>query len=160
MGGLCSEGHEFLRICKKRDPVKAAHLVDVLVTQHARWTARKLRRALFGQSLVDFSGEAWTSGTEPKVPSKISHRGKGKKKSQGTNIHESFTRQFEVREAGGGVSEVGSSVPPSSSLVQNGEFSTSEFSCESESLQSSENSSQELPQSISVSACLQVPSVS
>merc|ERR1712070_1058205 len=43
----------------------------------------------------------------------------------GTNIYESFTRQFAVREAGGCVSEVVSSVPPSSSLVQNGEFSTS-----------------------------------
>ena len=28
--------------------------------QHAKWTARRIRRALFGQSLVDFSGSSWT----------------------------------------------------------------------------------------------------
>ena len=31
------------------------------MTQHARWTARRIRRALFGQSLVDFSGSSWSS---------------------------------------------------------------------------------------------------
>ena len=31
-----------------------------LVTQHAKWTARRIRRALFGQSLVDFSGSTWS----------------------------------------------------------------------------------------------------
>ena len=43
MGGLCKEGHEFLKI-----------MIDVLVTQHSKWTARRVRRALLGQSLVDF----------------------------------------------------------------------------------------------------------
>ena len=36
MGGLCSEGHEFLRLCKKRDVEKTFHLMDVLITQHSR----------------------------------------------------------------------------------------------------------------------------
>ena len=36
-------------------------LLDVLVTQHPKWTARRTRRALFGQSLVDFSGPSWSS---------------------------------------------------------------------------------------------------
>ena len=49
MGGLCEEGHEFLRHCKKRDKDATQHMIDVLVTQHARWTASRLRRALFGQ---------------------------------------------------------------------------------------------------------------
>ena len=35
-------------------------MLDVLVTQHAKWTARRIRRALFGQSLVDFSGACWS----------------------------------------------------------------------------------------------------
>merc|ERR1712224_896125 len=48
MGGLCDEGHDFLRHCKKRDKEATQHMIDVLVTQHARWTARRLRRALFG----------------------------------------------------------------------------------------------------------------
>ena len=60
MGGLCAEGHEFLRICRKRSPIKADHMQDVLVTQHSRWTARRVHRALFGQSLINFLGSCWT----------------------------------------------------------------------------------------------------
>ena len=37
------------------------HLLDVLVTQHAKWTAKRIRRGLFGQSLVDFSTDSWSS---------------------------------------------------------------------------------------------------
>ena len=37
------------------------HLLDVLVTQHALWTAKRIRRGLFGQALVDFSTESWSS---------------------------------------------------------------------------------------------------
>ena len=61
MGGLCQEGHEFLRLCKKRNKGATLHLLDVLVTQHAKWTANRLRRGLFGQSLVDFSTPSWSS---------------------------------------------------------------------------------------------------
>ena len=50
MGGLCDEGHEFLRVCRKRNPEKTKHLIDVLVTQHSRWVASRMRRALFGQA--------------------------------------------------------------------------------------------------------------
>ena len=50
MGGLCEEGHEFLRVCRKRNPEKTKHLIDVLVTQHSRWVASRLRRSLFGQA--------------------------------------------------------------------------------------------------------------
>lgn len=60
MGGLCSEGHEFIRICKKRNLLEAEHMLDVLVTQHSRWTARRLHRALFGQSLINFVGDSWS----------------------------------------------------------------------------------------------------
>ena len=37
------------------------HLIDVLVTQHAKWTAKRIRRGLFGQALVDFSTASWSS---------------------------------------------------------------------------------------------------
>ena len=37
------------------------HLLDVLVTQHAKWTAKRVRRGLFGQSIVDFSTDSWSS---------------------------------------------------------------------------------------------------
>merc|ERR1712007_192661 len=61
MGGLCEEGHDFLRLCKKRNKAATLHMLDVLVTQHAKWTAKRVRRGLFGQSLVDFSTESWSS---------------------------------------------------------------------------------------------------
>ena len=55
MGGLCKEGHEFLRVCKKKDLEKTQHMMDVLITQHAKWTARRVKRLFFGQwSLVAF----------------------------------------------------------------------------------------------------------
>ena len=60
MGGLCREGHDFLRLCKKRNKTATLRLLDVLATQHAKWTARRIRRSLFGQSLVDFSGSSWS----------------------------------------------------------------------------------------------------
>ena len=50
MGGLCEEGHEFLRVCRKRNPEKTKHLFDVLVTQHSRWVASRMRRSLFDQA--------------------------------------------------------------------------------------------------------------
>ena len=55
MGGLCDEGHDFLRLCRKRNKGATMHLLDVLVTQHAKWTAKRVRRGLFGQSIVDFT---------------------------------------------------------------------------------------------------------
>ena len=61
MGGLCEERHEFLRLCKKRNKGATMHLLDVLVTQHAKWTAKRIRRGLFGQALVDFSTDSWSS---------------------------------------------------------------------------------------------------
>ena len=36
------------------------HLQDVLVTQHAKWTAKRIRRGLFGQSIVDFTSASWS----------------------------------------------------------------------------------------------------
>ena len=50
-----------MRLCKKRNKSATLRLLDVLVTQHAKWTARRIRRALFGQSLLDFSGSSWSS---------------------------------------------------------------------------------------------------
>lgn len=68
-GGLCQEGHDFLRLCKKRNKSATLRLLDVLATQHAKWTARRIRRALFGQSMDDFSGSTWSyikiRGLEP-----------------------------------------------------------------------------------------------
>ena len=64
MGGLCKEGHEFLKMCKKKDLVATLRMVDVLVTQHSKWTARRIRRALFGQSLVDFNADPWRGATD------------------------------------------------------------------------------------------------
>ena len=60
MGGLCAEGHDFLQLCRKRNKGATTHLLDVLVTQHAKWTAKRVRRGLFGQSIVDFTTASWS----------------------------------------------------------------------------------------------------
>merc|ERR1711904_511496 len=36
-------------------------LKDVSVTQHSKWTAKRVRRGLFGQSIVDFTTTSWSS---------------------------------------------------------------------------------------------------
>ena len=46
---------------KKRNKAATLHLLDVLVTQHAKWTAKRVRRGLFGQSIVDFSTASWSA---------------------------------------------------------------------------------------------------
>ena len=51
-------------------------MIDVLVTQHSRRSARRLHRALFGQSLINFQDD-WKPETTVAPPSKISFRGKG-----------------------------------------------------------------------------------
>ena len=58
---LCDEGHIFLRLCKKRNKCATLHILDVLVTQRAKWTAKRVRRGLFRQSIVDFSTGSWSS---------------------------------------------------------------------------------------------------
>ena len=70
MGGLCKEGHQFLKICKKKDPVATSRMIDVLVTQHSKWTGRRVRRSLFGQFIVDFTADPWVglkNGSDRKV---------------------------------------------------------------------------------------------
>ena len=95
VGGLCSQGHAFLKFCRDRNPDKVDLLLDVLVTQHSRWTARRIHRALFGQSLIDFSGESWTChSNESTTNSKISNRCKHKSHACQTHILSDFTRQF------------------------------------------------------------------
>ena len=46
MGSLDSEAHKFLRKLRKKDSKRTEHLMDVLVVQHAKWIARRLRRSL------------------------------------------------------------------------------------------------------------------
>ena len=76
---LCEEGHDFLRLCKKRNKGATLHLLDVLVTQHAKWTAKRVRRGLFGQSIVDFSTESWSS-------IQLKESGKGKASEQNRTL--------------------------------------------------------------------------
>jgi hypothetical protein len=86
MGGLCAEGHEFLCICNKRNPLAAQHFVDILVTQHSRWSARRIHRALFGQSLVDFSGTEWAPTSDILLADRIYFRGKGSAKERAQSL--------------------------------------------------------------------------
>ena len=48
-------------VLKKFNNGVTLHILDVLVTQHAKWTAKRVRRGLFGQSIVDFSTDSWSS---------------------------------------------------------------------------------------------------
>lgn len=89
MGDLCSEGHEFIRACRSRECAKAELLLDVLVTQHSRWTERRIHRALIGQSLMDFG--SWNCLSSQTGKSKISNRCQNKKCAMLSN---KFTRQF------------------------------------------------------------------
>ena len=95
MGGLCQEGHDFLRLCKKRKGA-TLRLLDVLATQHAKWTARRrIRRALFGQSLINFSGPSWScvkihkSAPEPQIVNK--------RKKQVSRMAQEFSKTEEAK---------------------------------------------------------------
>ena len=96
MGGLCAEGHEFLRICKKRSLTKAERMLDVLVTQHSRWTARRIHRALFGQCLINFLGSSWIP--EASLSESCQHSTKCKH-THNTNSQLTFTRLAEAYHA-------------------------------------------------------------
>ena len=50
MGGMGHEAHDFLKTCKHRNLSVAEHMISVLVTQHSKWVATRLRRAVYGQS--------------------------------------------------------------------------------------------------------------
>ena len=64
------------------------------MTQHSRWTARRIHRALFGQSLIDSSGTSWTNLSSNKTSSKISNRCKHKAHANQAHILSKFTEQF------------------------------------------------------------------
>ena len=66
---------------KKKDPTATQWMIDVLVTQHSKWTARRVRRALFGQSIVDFTADPWT-GIQSKRDSKAAGAQKRTRKKQ------------------------------------------------------------------------------
>jgi hypothetical protein len=91
MGGLNDEGVEFLRMLNKRNPEQAKHLQDVLVSQHARWTARRVRRALFGQALPRQAEDAWrvvsSSKQKPRVKACADTRGDMRALRQAFSTH-------------------------------------------------------------------------
>jgi hypothetical protein len=91
MGGLCSEGHEFLKICKKKNKAATLRMMDVLVTQHSKWTAKRIRRALFGQSFVDFNADPWTTSRDSKDSVKPEANKKKAKKKQ-SRIEREFSQ--------------------------------------------------------------------
>ena len=97
MGGLCKEGHDFLRLCKKRNKGATLRLLDVLVTQHARWTARRIRRALFGQSLVDFASSSWSSVKIHKSASEPTME--NRRKAQVSRLTQEFSQAAAVIDA-------------------------------------------------------------
>ena len=61
-----------------------------------RWgrSARRIHRALFGQSLIDFAGDSWNCVSSQTGKTKISNRCRGKKCAMQTCILSKFSRQF------------------------------------------------------------------
>ena len=103
---ICYEGPASLGFWRKRNKttlpdlfslwnIESAKKADVLVTQHAKWTARRIRRALFGQSLIDFSGSSWTCVKIHKSstvePTQVNRR-----KAQVSRITRAFSQAAEV----------------------------------------------------------------
>ena len=126
MGGLCKEGHDFLRVCKKKDPVATQWMIDVLVTQHSKWTARRLRRALFGQSIVDFTADPW-AGVHSERDSKAAGAQKKTKKKLSR-----LEREFSQGE--GQASIASSSQSSEQTEQQSSEVTIVESSCEERAL--------------------------
>ena len=91
---------------KVREQAAADHMIDVLVTQHSRWTARRIHRALFGQSLIDFGGDSWSCVSSQAGKAKISNRCRGKKCAMQSCILSKFSRQFTSSREAGGTTEV------------------------------------------------------
>ena len=61
-----------------------------------RWgrSARRIHRALFGQSLIDFAGDSWNCVSRQTGKTKISNHCRGKKCAMQTCILSKFSRQF------------------------------------------------------------------
>ena len=102
MGLLCSEAHDFLRFCYRRNPRATTALRDCLAMQHARWIAHRLYRG-FGthrNSSADF--------IPPQAPTPFArHPGKGKQRGALRRFDQMFGSQ---------VSTAGSAVSPGSQV--------------------------------------------
>ena len=57
-------------------------------------SARRIHRALFGQSLIDFAGDSWNCVSSQAGKTKISNRCRGKKCAMQSCILSKFSRQF------------------------------------------------------------------
>ena len=66
-------------------------MIDVLVTQHSKWTAKRVRRALFGQSLVDFNADPWISAKSQDDSKQIIFKQQDRKKQ--SRIVKAFSQE-------------------------------------------------------------------
>ena len=102
MGLRCSEAHNFLLICYRRNPRATTSLQDCLAVRHAKWIAHRLHRGLgpYRNSSADF--------LPPQAPTPFArHPGKGKQRG----ALRRFDRMF-----GSQASAAGSAVSPGSQL--------------------------------------------
>ena len=65
-------------------------MLDVLATQHSKWTARRIRRALFGQSLADFTANPWVGIKDQDISA--SQESKKKKKGKPSRLERQFSQ--------------------------------------------------------------------
>ena len=107
-------------------------MLDVLVTQHSRWTARRVHRALFGQTLIDFGGDSWTCLSTECTKSKISNRCQHRQQSSQNHILSNFTRKFSSSTNCNAL-PVATSIAEEGSVCSDSDFSedSSDFDCTS-----------------------------
>ena len=87
MGGLGPDAHKFIRECHKRNRVACNNMLDVLVTQHAKYTAERIQRALFGQSRTTQDH----TPTESPVAGSTQQKGRGSQ----SRLHKAFEHSSE-----------------------------------------------------------------
>ena len=89
MGNIDKRAHGFLQRMKKRDPVKANKLMDVISVQHAKWIAKRLRRCLgfHNQPLTGRKGEEFSG-------QRLHDRSKQGKRGEFPRLQRALSQQF------------------------------------------------------------------
>ena len=67
-------------------------MIDVLVTQHSKWTVKRIRRSLFGQSNVDFDADPWISVSSPEEDTCQKKVIKKKKQDKQSRLEKAFSQ--------------------------------------------------------------------
>ena len=106
MGLLCSEAHDMLRLCYRRNPRATTALQDCLAVQHAKWIAHRLFRGI-GPHRSSSNGRI-----PPPAPAPPSGKGRGKQRGHLRRFHSMFCSPTNVSSSAAPNSQVGSAKAP------------------------------------------------